>query len=65
MREKELKLTQQLMELQKNYNEMCQMKDGWQASYHEMRKECDKYLKEVMRLEQYFSDNNIDRDLME
>lgn len=65
MREKEVKLTQDLVLLQRQYNEMCRMKDEWMSSYHEMRKERDRYLKECTRLEEYFSDNNTDRDLIE
>jgi hypothetical protein len=56
MKEKELRLSQELMQLQKQFNEMCRVKDQWMGSYHSMRKERDKYLHRCMKAEQYISD---------
>lgn len=65
MREKELKLTQELLTLQKQFNAMVAAKDEWRNSYCEMKKERDRYLEQAMALERYMSDNGIDRDLIE
>lgn len=57
MREKELRLSQQLVELQKHYNDMCRMKDEWMDSYHQMKKDRDKCWKRALELEAYISSN--------
>lgn len=39
MREKELKLTQQLIDLQKQFNDMVRSRDYWRNVYFDMKKE--------------------------